>query len=52
MTDIFRLADDFVPAKVIPVHQPILGLRYILVVDNVATRPSIGGPRMAPDVRV
>lgn len=47
MTEIFRLADDFGPAKVIHVHQPIFGLKYILVVDNVATGPSIGGPRMA-----
>jgi len=52
MTDIFRLADDFGPAKVIHVRQPILGFRYILVVDNVATGPSISGPRMAPDVSV
>jgi glutamate dehydrogenase (NAD(P)+) len=49
---IFRLADDFGPAKVIHVQQPTLGLKGILVVDNVATGPSIGGLRMAPDVSV
>jgi hypothetical protein len=40
------------PAKVIHVHDPTIGLRGILVVDNVATGPSIGGRRMALDVSV
>ncbi|HWR87927.1 MAG TPA: Glu/Leu/Phe/Val dehydrogenase [Acidiferrobacterales bacterium] len=52
MTDIFRLADDLGPAKIIHVYQPTLGLKGILVVDNVATGPSIGGLRIAPDVSV
>ena len=50
MEDIFRFADKLGPAKVIHVHEPRLGLRGILVVDNVATGPSIGGLRIAPDV--
>jgi glutamate dehydrogenase (NAD(P)+) len=44
-------ADDLGPAKVIHVHEPRLGLEAVLVVDNVACGPSIGGLRMAPDVR-
>jgi len=32
------------------VHNPALGLQGVLVVDNVATGPSIGGLRMASDV--
>jgi len=52
MTDIFRLADDLGPARIIHVYQPAFGLKGILVVDNVATGPSIGGLRMAPDVSV
>jgi glutamate dehydrogenase (NAD(P)+) len=44
------LADDLGPAKVIRVHEPRLGLEAVLVVDNVACGPSIGGLRMAPDV--
>ena len=52
MEDIFRFADELGPAKVIHVHEPRLGLRGILVVDNVATGPSIGGLRIAPDVSV
>ncbi len=52
MTDIFELTDDLGPAKVIHVSEPALGLRGVLVVDNVARGPSIGGLRMAPDVTV
>ncbi len=50
MEDAFRFADDLGPARVIHVHEPSIGLRGTLVVDNVATGPSIGGLRMAPDV--
>jgi glutamate dehydrogenase (NAD(P)+) len=50
MEDVFRFADDLGPAKVIHVYEPSVGLRGVLVVDNVATGPSIGGLRMAPDV--
>lgn len=45
-----RFADGLGPAKIVHVHEPSLGLRAILVVDNVARGPSIGGLRMAPDV--
>jgi glutamate dehydrogenase (NAD(P)+) len=47
---VFRFADDLGPAKIVHVHEPALGLRAVLVVDNVARGPSIGGLRMAPDV--
>lgn len=50
MEDIFALGDNLGPAKVIHVYQPHLGLKGVLVVDNVATGPSIGGLRMATDV--
>jgi glutamate dehydrogenase (NAD(P)+) len=50
MDDAFSFADDLGPAKIIHVHEPGIGLRGTLVVDNVATGPSIGGLRMAPDV--
>jgi glutamate dehydrogenase (NAD(P)+) len=52
MEEIFALADSLGPAKVIHVHNPAIGLKAILVVDNVAIGPSIGGLRMAPDVSV
>ena len=48
--DPFDLADDLGPAKVIHVHEPALGLKGLLVVDNVAGGPAIGGLRMAADV--
>jgi glutamate dehydrogenase (NAD(P)+) len=50
MSDPFSFADDLGPAKIVHVYEPGLGLRGTLVVDNVATGPSIGGLRMAPDV--
>jgi glutamate dehydrogenase/leucine dehydrogenase len=50
MSDVFSIADDLGPGKVIHIHNPKAGLRAILVVDNVAAGPAIGGARMAPDV--
>src|SRR5512137_1289908 len=50
MTDVFRFGDDLGPAKVIHVREPGLALQAVLVVDNVARGPSIGGLRMAADV--
>ena len=50
MGDVFEFADELGPLKVIHVHEPAVGLRAVLVVDNVAAGPSIGGVRMAPDV--
>ena len=52
MNNIFSLADELGPLKVIHVHEPTIGLKGILVVDNVAMGPSIGGVRMAADVTV
>jgi len=50
MADIIEYADDLGPLKVIHVHEASVGLKAVLVVDNVAKGPSIGGIRMAPDV--
>ncbi len=50
MTDPFSFADGLGPAKIIHVHEPGCQLKGVLVVDNVAAGPSIGGLRMAPDV--
>lgn len=50
MTDIFELADALGPVKAIHIHEPSVGLRGTLVVDNVALGPSVGGVRIAPDV--
>lgn len=50
MDDTFRSTDALGPARIVHVHEPALGLRATLVIDNVACGPSIGGLRMAPDV--
>ena len=46
----FSYTDELGPFKVIQVYEPGCGLRGVLVVDNVAAGPSIGGLRMATDV--
>lgn len=46
----FSFADELGPAKVIYINEPSIALKAILVVDNTAIGPSIGGLRMAPDV--
>ncbi len=52
METISRFADEFGPTKILHVYEPKVGLKAILVVDNVAAGPSIGGIRMAKDVNV
>ena len=50
MEDAFRFCDALGPEKIVYLSEPVTGLKGILVVDNVAAGPSIGGVRMAPDV--
>jgi glutamate dehydrogenase (NAD(P)+) len=50
MDSIFKFSDELGPAKVIHVYEPAIQLKAVLVVDNVAAGPSIGGIRMASDV--
>ena len=53
MTDtMFRFCDDLGPIHIVHLYNPRLGLNGIVVVDNVAAGPAIGGTRMAPDVSV
>jgi len=52
MREVADVGDDLGPAKVLHVREPALSLRAVLVVDNVARGPSIGGLRIAPDVSV
>ena len=52
MKHFLGLGDELGPAKIIQVNHPGLGLSGVLVVDNVATGPSIGGLRMAEDVGI
>lgn len=48
----FRFADEFGPTRIIHISRRSLALRAIVVVDNAACGPAIGGVRMAPDVSV
>ncbi|MFN3745855.1 MAG: Glu/Leu/Phe/Val family dehydrogenase [Hyphomicrobiaceae bacterium] len=48
----FGFLDDLGPEKVLHVARPALGLKAIVVVDNTAAGPAIGGTRMAKDVTV
>ena len=50
MDNSFGFTDELGPLKIIHVHEPSIGLKAVLVVDNVAKGPSIGGVRMAADV--
>ena len=52
MENCFVFADALGPAKVLHVYEPSVQLKGILVVDNCARGPSIGGVRMAVDVSV
>jgi glutamate dehydrogenase/leucine dehydrogenase len=50
VADLFRFADEFGPAKIVHIHEPGAGLRAVVVIDNTACGPAMGGVRMAPDV--
>jgi glutamate dehydrogenase (NAD(P)+) len=51
-TDLFERGDALGPVKIVHVREPSVGLRAVLVVDNVARGPAVGGLRMAADVSV
>lgn len=50
MGDNFDFCDELGPAKIIQVYEPKTGLQGVLVIDNVALGPAIGGLRMRPGV--
>ncbi|HYA65448.1 MAG TPA: hypothetical protein VEE84_02080 [Burkholderiaceae bacterium] len=43
MGETAQFGDELGPAKIIHIREPANGLRAVLVVDNVARGPSIGG---------
>jgi glutamate dehydrogenase/leucine dehydrogenase len=47
-----ELCDDLGPARIVLLTEPAAGLRAVVVVDNLAAGPAIGGVRMAVDVTV
>jgi glutamate dehydrogenase (NAD(P)+) len=52
MADILRFVDKLGPAKIIQVFEPSVDLKALLVIDNLAMGPALGGIRMASDVSV
>ncbi|CAG0997876.1 MAG: Glu/Leu/Phe/Val dehydrogenase [Candidatus Methanoperedens sp.] len=46
----FEFTDEIGPEKIIHLYEPRTKMKAIVVVDNVAAGPAIGGVRMAPDV--
>ena len=52
VSQVFGQADELGPARVIQVQDLSLDLKAVLVLDNVAHGPAIGGLRIAPDVSV
>jgi glutamate dehydrogenase (NAD(P)+) len=48
----FRFADQLGPEKIVHIHEPRVGLKAVVVVDNTAAGPAIGGTRMVPHVSV
>jgi glutamate dehydrogenase (NAD(P)+) len=52
VADILRFVDNLGPAKIIQVFEPSVDLKALLVLDNLAMGPAIGGIRMAPDVSI
>lgn len=47
---IFEITDEIGPEKIVCLYEPRTKMKAIVVVDNVAAGPAIGGVRMAPDV--
>ena len=47
---VFQYSDDIGPEKVMYVYDPKTKMKGILVVDNTARGPALGGIRMLPDV--
>lgn len=45
-----RVTDEIGPEKIVLINEPTTGLKAMVVVDNTAAGPAIGGVRMAPDI--
>ncbi len=52
MNTLFEMADEWGPYKIVHINRPSVGLRAIVVVDNIACGPAIGGTRMVLDASV
>ena len=50
--DMFGFCDELGPEKIVHITNASIGLKGIVVIDNVAAGPAIGGTRMGRDVSV
>lgn len=50
--DILTFYDELGPQKLVQIFSPQSGLKAVVVIDNVAIGPAIGGVRMAGDVTI
>ena len=50
--NIHNIGDNIGPEKILLLRQPRIGLEAIVVVDNTACGPAIGGVRMVKDVTI
>src|SRR6266568_8132584 len=48
--DPFSFADELGPLKLVHIWRPVVGLKAVVAIDNIACGPAIGGVRMAQDV--
>ncbi|MFQ5687357.1 MAG: Glu/Leu/Phe/Val dehydrogenase [Candidatus Scalindua sp.] len=49
---IHNIGDNIGPRKILLLRQPRMGMEAIVVVDNIACGPAIGGVRMATDITI
>lgn len=52
MTEFDRFMDDLGPERIVQIYVPGPNLKAVVVIDNLARGPAIGGTRMAVDVSV
>src|ERR1051326_9596362 len=50
MDEAFRFGDELGPLKIVHIWRPMLGLKAVVAIDNIACGPAVGGVRMAVDV--
>ncbi|MCZ7397563.1 MAG: Glu/Leu/Phe/Val dehydrogenase, partial [Candidatus Methanoperedens sp.] len=48
--NVFEFVDELGPEKIVFLYEPRTRMKAVVVVDNVAAGPAMGGVRMATDV--
>ncbi len=50
--NVFETVDEIGPEKIVFLYEPVTKIKGVVVVDNVAAGPAVGGVRMEPDVTI